>query len=171
MDVAFEMVDSDEGKVVGEGEGLGVGDADQKGSGEAWAAGDGDGVKMGEGDVGLGKGRAHDRDDGAEMLAGGEFRDDAAVTGVGGDLGGDYGAEGVGATFDDSGCGLVAGGFDGENETGVGHVFSLATCGGADSRGKLALAYCFPPIPRKDAEWMGHPATRRVSENRGSHGV
>jgi len=25
----------------------------------------------------------------------------------------------------------------------------------------LTGAYCFPPIPQKDAEWMGHPAEAR----------
>jgi hypothetical protein len=53
VDVAFEVVDGDEGQVGGEGQGFGVGDADEERSGEAGAAGDGDGVEVGEGDAGL----------------------------------------------------------------------------------------------------------------------
>ena len=44
VDVAFEVVDGDEGFVEAEGEGLGVGDADQQRAGQAGALGDGDGV-------------------------------------------------------------------------------------------------------------------------------
>ena len=35
---------------------------------------------------------------------------------------------------------------------------TLGTCGAADARGGLAQAYCFPPIPRDETEWMGHVA-------------
>src|ERR1700690_70359 len=144
MDVTFQVVDGDQGKIVGEGESFCVGDADEEGSGEAGTAGDGDGVEVGEGGVGLHQCGADDGNDGAEMLAGGEFRDDAAVAGVGGDLGGDYGTEGVGAALDDGGSGLVAGGFDGEDETGVGHVFSLSGDVGWDSR----ICSCAVPGPK-----------------------
>jgi hypothetical protein len=92
VDVAFQVIDGDEGEVVGEGQGFGVGDSDKKSAGEAGTAGDGDGVEVGKRGIGLREGGTDDGDDGAEMLAGGEFRDDAAVTSVGGDLGGDYGA-------------------------------------------------------------------------------
>jgi hypothetical protein len=54
VDVAFEVVDGDEGQAGGEGEGFGVGDTDEECSSEAGAGGDGDGVEIGEGDVGLG---------------------------------------------------------------------------------------------------------------------
>jgi hypothetical protein len=37
VDVAFEVVDGDEGEAGGEGEGLGVGDADEECAGEAGA--------------------------------------------------------------------------------------------------------------------------------------
>ena len=52
------------------------------------------------------------------MLAAGELRDDAAVEGVEVDLAGNDGGEGVGAMADDGGGGLVAGGFDAEDEAG-----------------------------------------------------
>ena len=71
MDVAFEVVDGDEGEIPGEGEGFGVGDTDKEGSGETGTAGDGDGVEIGEGDAGLRQRGADDRNDGAEMLAAG----------------------------------------------------------------------------------------------------
>ena len=124
--MAFEVIDGDEGDVLREGEGLGVGDADEQGTGEAGAGGDGDGVEVGEGDVGLGEGGADDGDDGAEMLAAGEFGDDSAVAGVGGDLGGDSRGESAGAALDDGSGGLVAGGFDGEDQAVAGHISSLA---------------------------------------------
>ena len=116
MDVAFEVVDGDEGDVLRVGQGLGVGDADEQRSGEAGAGGDGDGVEIGEGDAGLGQGGADDGNDGAEMLAAGQLGDDAAVAGMGGDLRGDDRGKRAGAALDDGGGGLVAGGFDGEDE-------------------------------------------------------
>ena len=97
VDVAFEVVDGDEGLVEAEGEGFGVGDADEEGAGEAGAVGDGDGVEVGEGDTWPWQGGADDGDDGAEVLAGGEFGDDSAVVGVEGDLRGDDVGEGFGA--------------------------------------------------------------------------
>ena len=115
VDVAFQMVDGDEGQIGGEGQGFGVGDADEQGAGEAWTGGYGDGVEVGEGDAGLGERGADDRDDGAEMLAGGQFGDDSAISGVGGDLRGDNRAERVGPALDDGGGGLVARGFDGQD--------------------------------------------------------
>ena len=115
VDVAFQMVDGDEGKVVGEGEGFGVGDADEEGSSKARTAGDGNGVEAGKGDAGIRQRGADDGNDGAEMLAGGQFWNDSAITGVGGDLGGNDGAEGASTALDDGGGGLVAGRFDGED--------------------------------------------------------
>ena len=130
VDVAFEMVDGDERDVLRVGQGLGIGDADEERAGEAGTAGDGDGVEIVEGDVGLGQSGADDRDDGAEMLAAGQLGNHSAITGVGGDLRGDNRGESAGATLHDGGGGLVAGGFDGEDQA-AGHVFSLpGTCGG-----------------------------------------
>ncbi len=123
--MAFEVVDGDEGKVVGKGEGFGVGDADEKRSGEAGAGGDGDGVEVGEGQAGFGEGGADDGNDGAEMLAAGQLGNDAAVAGVGGDLRGDDGRESARAALDNGRGGFVAGGFDAEDEAGAGHDSSL----------------------------------------------
>ena len=85
VDVAFEVIDGDQGLIEAEGEGFGVGDADQQCASEAGAFGDGNGVEVGEGDWIAGRsasarhGFADDGNDVAEVLAGGEFRDDAAV--------------------------------------------------------------------------------------------
>ena len=133
VDVAFEVVDADEGLREGEGEGFGVGDADEEGSGETGAAGDGYGVEIFEADAGLGDGGAGDGDDVAEVLAGGELGDDAPEVGVESDLAGDHVGEGFGAVANDGGCGLVAGALDAENEAEagagscgcLGHLYSL----------------------------------------------
>jgi hypothetical protein len=126
VDVAFEVVDGDEGQALREGKSLGVGDANQQCAGETGSGGHGDGVKAGEGDASLCECGAYDGDDGAEMLAAGQLWDDSAVAGVGGDLGGDNRGENAGAAFDDGGGGLVAGGFDAEDEAALAHPFSLA---------------------------------------------
>ena len=60
------------------------------------------------------------------MLAAGELGNDSAVAGVGGDLRGDDGGKRARSALDDGGGGLVAGGFDAEDEAGAGHDFSLA---------------------------------------------
>jgi hypothetical protein len=46
VNVAFEVVDGDEGLVEAEGEGLCVGDADEERAGEAWTFGYGYGVEV-----------------------------------------------------------------------------------------------------------------------------
>ncbi len=109
MDVAFEVVDGDEGFVEAEGEGLGVGDAYEEGSGEAGAGGYSYGVEVGHLYVGPGEGFADHYDDVAEVFAGGELRDYSAVVGVKGHLGGYDVGEGFAAVADDGCGGLVAG--------------------------------------------------------------
>ena len=145
--MAFEMIDGDEGKVVGEGESLGVGDADEKRAGEAGTGGDGDGVEIGEGEVGFSERGADDGNDGAEMLAAGQLRNDAAVARVGGDLRGDDGGKSARAALDDGRGGFVAGGFDAEDEAGAGHdsQFSRlglrAAVGGVGGLKRVSTAY------------------------------
>ncbi len=89
VDVAFEMIHSDERNLFGEGVCLGVGVADEERAGETGPGSDGDGVEIGKSDAGLFESRADDRNDGAKMLAAGEFGNDTAVACVGGDLRGD----------------------------------------------------------------------------------
>jgi len=115
VDVAFEVVDRDEGLVGGEGEGFGEGDADEERAGEAGAGGDGDGFEIGVLEAGAVHGFADDGGDGAEVLAAGELRDDAAVVGVD-ELAGYDVRQNLAAVADDRGGGLVAGAFDAENE-------------------------------------------------------
>ena len=66
----------------------------------------------------MGEGFADDRDDLAEVFAGGEFGDDSAVFSVDVDLGGDDVGKDVTAVGDDGGGGFVAGRFDGEDFCG-----------------------------------------------------
>ena len=124
VDVAFEVVDGDEGKFVCVGESLSVGDADEKRSGEAGAGGDGDGVEVRKRKAGFGEGCADDGNNGAKMLAAGKLRNDSAVTRVGCNLRGDNGGKRARSTLDDSRGGFVAGGLDAEDEAG-GHEFSV----------------------------------------------
>ncbi len=115
VDVAFEVVDGDEGEVGSEGEGFGEADADEERAGEARAFGDGDGGEVGVLDARALHGFADDGDDGAEVFARGEFGDDAAVVAVD-ELRGDHVGEDFVAVADDGGGGLVAGAFDTEDE-------------------------------------------------------
>jgi hypothetical protein len=121
VDVALEMVDGDEGKLLREGKRFSVGNAHKESSGEARPIGDSDRVKIAEGDIRLGECGADNRDDGAEMLAGGQLGNHPAVACVSGNLGGDDGTEGAGAALDYRCGGLVTRGFDGEDEAGSGH--------------------------------------------------
>ena len=57
------------------------------------------------------------------MLAAGQLRNDAAVARVGGDLRGHDGGKRARAALDNGRGGLVAGGFNAENEAGAGHIF------------------------------------------------
>lgn len=152
--VAFKMVDGDQGEAGGEGQSFGVCNAHKKCTRETRTGGYGNGVQVGEGDAGLGQGGANDRNDGAKVLAAGEFGDDSAVTGVGGDLRGDDGRERMCAVLDYGSGGLVAGGFDGENQAAA-HASSLSTCGGADAvcgkrraggRRRSVESFGFPPM-------------------------
>jgi len=118
VDVAFEVVHGDERLVEGVGERFGVADADEQGSSEAGTGGDGDGVEVGEGGVSLTQGGADDRNDVAQVLAGGEFGDDSAIGGVDGDLRSDDARECFGSAAHDGGGGFVAGAFDAEDEAG-----------------------------------------------------
>ena len=78
------------------------------------------------------------------MLTAGQFRDDSAIAGVGGDLRGHDRRESVGAALHNGGCGLVAGGFDGQDEAVAGHVSSLAS----------QRATCVELAGRAGEEWV-----------------
>src|SRR5437879_2085326 len=124
MDVAFEVVDGDLRFSQSERQGLRVDDADQQGSGETGALGYGDCVDRIISVFGVSQRLAYDRHDGAEMLAGSQFRNDSAVGLVSGDLGGDHVGDELLARAYDSGSGFVAGTLNAE-DVGVGHVRSF----------------------------------------------
>ena len=159
------------GRLLREGEGLGVGDADQQRSGEAGAGGDGDGVEIGEGDVGLSERGADDGNDGAEMLAAGQLGNDAAVAGVGGDLRGDDGGERARAALDDGRGGLVAGGFDAEDEAGAGHSFSVVElarrCEASRQVGELAIRDGIARVENRNSDDAGDAPIRSGVADRG----
>ena len=91
VDVAFDVVYGDERDVLCVSQGLGIGDADEQSAGESGAACDCDRIQIREGDFGFVECGTDYRDDGAQMLAAGEFGDDSAIPCMRGDLGGDHG--------------------------------------------------------------------------------
>jgi len=108
------------------------------------------------------------------MLAAGQLGDDSAIAGVGGDLGGDDRGEDASAALDDGSGGLVAGGFDAEDEAALAHPFSLAAGVGWDSRASV-------PLTREVASWqvsrgcgrtvmVSHPSTEK-SRKDGSRSI
>ena len=125
VDVAFQMIDGDEGKPVGEGESLGVGDADQERADETGTFGDGDGIKIFEISARAFERGADGGHNGAEVFAGGEFRHDAAIGAMRGELGGDGGGENLSASGDDGGGRFIAGAFDTEDPL---QIAILAAC-------------------------------------------
>ena len=129
--MAFQVVDGDQRQSRGECQGFAVGDTDQQSAGKSGAGGDGDRVQIGKRHASLGQRRPDHGNDGAQVLAAGQFGDDATVARVGCDLRGHHGAERATAALDDGCCGLVTGGFDGEDEAGA-HVSSLKASAKAD---------------------------------------
>jgi len=115
VNVAFEMIYSNERLLERQGENFAIGHADEERAGEAGALGDGDCVEIGERDVCLVERLAHDWDDFAEMLARGELGDYASVLAVDIDLRGDDAREDAAAAGDDRGGSFVAGRFDAED--------------------------------------------------------
>ncbi len=118
LNVAFEVVDGDQGQIGAEGKRLGEADTHQQGAGEARAFRDGDGPEVAVvRDACPAHGFADDGDHVAQVLAAGKFGDDAAVVGVHQLRGDDVGKHGA-TVRDDGGGGLVAGAFDSEDEAG-----------------------------------------------------
>ncbi len=140
VDVPLQVVDGDQRQPLRKGQRLGVGDAHQQRSGQPRPAGHGDGVQVGEGDAGLRQRRADHGNDGAQMLAAGQLRNHSAVAGVGGDLRGDHRGKRTRAALDNRGGGLVARGFNPEDQAALVHTYSLA--------GGLWCAFNLPEIQR-----------------------
>lgn len=77
--VAFEVVDADEGNALGVSERLGIGEANEQTADKAGALSDGNGGEVFEASLGLVQGFAHDGDNGADVLAAGQFWNDATI--------------------------------------------------------------------------------------------
>lgn len=135
-DVAFEVIDGEEGFAQGEGEGFGTGDADKQSTGEPGAGGDGDGVELTGGCSGACQGFPDNGNDVAEVLAAGELRNHAAVEGMEVNLAGDNRGEGLSAVPDHGGRCLVTGGLNAEDEAG-GHLSMVA--GELERRGRRGI--------------------------------
>ena len=103
-----------------EGQRFGKADADQQSSGQAGALGHRDGIDGLVSLPGFGQRLPHDRNDGAQVLAGSQFGDDSAVRLVRGDLRGDDVGENLLARAHHGGTRFVAGAFDAEDD-GVRH--------------------------------------------------
>lgn len=114
-DVAFEMVNTDERYTFGVGERLGVGEADEKAADKTGALGDRDGGEVFEAGVRLFEGFADDRDDGADVLAAGEFGHNTAIALVNFQLGRYARGKDLRAIFDDCCGGFIARRFDAKN--------------------------------------------------------
>lgn len=121
--VAFEVVNTDEGNTLGISKGLGIGKAHEQTADQAGTLGDGNGGEVFEAGLRLIQSFADDRDDGAHMFAAGQFGYDATVALVNFELGGYARRKDFRAIFDDRGGGFIARRFDAKNS----QTFSL-TC-------------------------------------------
>ena len=101
-DMAFHVVDTDQGLIGSKADGLGGGDADQQSTDQAGPVGNADMVDIGQGDLRRIEGFLDDGQDVFDMLARGDFRYDTAELAVNRYLCRyDVGAD-VAAVFDDS---------------------------------------------------------------------
>ena len=87
VDVPFEVVDADQGGLLGEGKALRRVHADEEGARKTGAVGDGDPVEVAQLDGRLLQGLPHHGVEREHVLARGDLRNDAAVLGVHLDLG------------------------------------------------------------------------------------
>ena len=144
VNVAFDVVDADEGHAGGEAQALGIGEPDEQRADESGSDGDGDGREVVQAGGGAVQGFADDGNDGAQVLARGEFGDHAAILPVHGDLRGhDAGKHGVAAGHDGGG-GFIAGGFDAENAH-----YSYLSAGSWDSRMRRSMGTLTGRGPRR----------------------
>ena len=114
--VSYTHLDVYKRQVQGECQRLRVGNTDQQCTRQAGTLGNGDGIEIGEVDPGFGQRSADDRNDIAQMLAGGEFRNHAAIRRVGCDLRGHDTRERVAPALHYRCSRLITGAFDGENQ-------------------------------------------------------
>ena len=120
MNVSFEMIDSDQGFVEGEGQRFGVSDSDQQGAGQPGSLRDGQRVDRLVGMPGIGQRLADHGHNRPQVLPRSQFRNHAAVRLVRRDLREDDIRDHSFARIHDRRRGLVAGAFNAEN-VGAGH--------------------------------------------------
>ena|SRR5438067_5838372 len=108
MDVAFDVIDSDEREMPGETERLGVGDANEKRADEARTSGDRDRAQSVKLDVGVLKRLPYNRNDSAQMLTRGQLGHNAAVFRMGIQLRRNNARQNAPAIFDNGGRGFIA---------------------------------------------------------------
>ena len=78
-DVAFQMIDADQGKASGKGQRLGRGQPDEQGTDQPRPSRHRDTVDLGQGHPRILQGLEDHRNDRLDMFAGGDFRNDATV--------------------------------------------------------------------------------------------
>jgi len=114
--VPLQVVDADQRQPLPEGQPFGEVDADEQAAGQAGAARHGDGVEGVVAEGGFLHRLADDRADDLDVGAGGDLREDAAVRRMQVNLGGDDIGDDVPPVADDGGSGLVATGFDAQDQ-------------------------------------------------------
>ena len=124
--VGDQVVNAVEGLAGGNSERLCRGDTDHECASQAGARGDGDSVHLIEGDVRFGECRLEGGNHGVQVSAGGDFGDHAAKAHVLFHGGGDGVAEQL-CTAHNADTGLIAGGFDAQNE-GFASAHSSSFC-------------------------------------------
>ena len=114
-EVAFDVVDGEEGFCGTDGQTLCQSGSDKEGGGKAGAGGGGDGVEIGKGEAGFFHGQIDDVGGAGEVVARGDFWNDAAELGVDASLTENLVRADAVEIFQDRCGGFVAGGFDGED--------------------------------------------------------
>lgn len=115
VNMAFDMVDTDQRQLRRKAQRLRIGDADQQRTDQSGTLRDGDGRKVSEVGAGAAECLADDRHNRAQMFARRQFRYNAAVLAVRVELRSDDGRKDTLAIFHHGGRGFVAGAFNGEN--------------------------------------------------------
>jgi hypothetical protein len=116
VDVSLDVVYRDERDAGGEGDRLCISEPDEQRTGKAGAGSRGHGLKIVESNASLAQSFADYRNDSAQVFAGSKFGNDAAIFAVDLELAGDNGGQNFGFTRENSGCGFIAGRFDGQKQ-------------------------------------------------------
>jgi hypothetical protein len=115
MNVAFQMIDRQQGLSKRFGERFPVSDSDEERAHESGSLGNADGVHFIEAQPGVGQGFTHHGNDLAQMLARSELGNHTTVSAVNIDLRSHHARKNAAAIDDDGSSGFVAGRLDAEN--------------------------------------------------------